>query len=834
MQQVQHDNKLKMKNTLYILAILFTTLVSAQKDTIKISMPAPQQITYDATTKKISLNGSTDIDISDLELQKAQLKDSLEALTGVDRLDSYSIKNLGFTPTEWEALSEADKLKYEGSPIYAEDGIINVSDGAITRSKLDTSLDGDITKLENKFVSNYTELRALTGMNDLDVVRVTDSGIAGDFVYSTLGSIIDNGGTIISGWYRQYDGVYLQPEWFGAVMDGVTDDRDIFIETLAYADTLNQRVKITKDIFLDVEETGTKSIFLYNDAWLEGSSKDVNIISNTHYSSLFSINLCENITLKNFTILHDNSYDAVTNEEDDTAVKNANSQQVEDWLIANRGLTFDTAVNPVWKGGGSYRALFFISGSKNITFDNVHIKAKGDNANEFLYWGIKFLEQYSANQNLTTEAGNDRTITEYIYIKNCSFDGVLMAMQGNVSNFYVDNLTSYRYSDFQHSDGTNVGGDGVTGVSPPHLFYLNTDGGTYYPYNINISNVYDYGEYVGSLDVRGSGGYCNSLKIVDGVSEVNVDNYKSFRRDGLGDLGGIDNGTFKNLYSESTTDIFDSSWAFNSLRFLTTMNNCYFDNIIIKDNSATSTIYPIDRITGDNNILNNVHVYMNDYSGTGDGLFGVYGNNNTILNTSLNLLDHTSTQTYRGVVFHNSSTISGGENNHYELTINGWRSIDSNPIALKMRMLFADETNENNNYSKVIDTDNNYIIEQVNEIEHDTWIRTETIDLTSETGTSVELTKYIESGFGIKSAKVVIVDELDAGVTAQLYSGANDEYLLVDNIDNSSGSINISYFDELSSSDVVDIRVYLTTSTGTFNSTGKVKVTLELTRRSLN
>ena len=45
---------------------------------------------------------------------------------------------------------------------------------------------------------------------------------------------------------------YLMPYWFGAVMNGITDDRDVFVETLAQSYATTTRVMVDKDIFLDV------------------------------------------------------------------------------------------------------------------------------------------------------------------------------------------------------------------------------------------------------------------------------------------------------------------------------------------------------------------------------------------------------------------------------------------------------------------------------------------------------------------------------------------------------------------------------------------------------
>ncbi|SHG18305.1 hypothetical protein SAMN03080594_1183, partial [Arenibacter palladensis] len=112
---------------------------------------------------------------------------------------------------------------------------------------------------------------------------------------------------------------------------------------------------------------------------------------------------------------------------------------------------------------------------------------------------------------------------------------------------------------------------------------------------------------------------------------VMVDGYKSYRRDGLGDLQHITNGTFKNIHAESTIEIFKSSYKFTSLRFLGDLKNVAFENMTLKDNSLTATIYPLDYTNGDNVTLNNVNVITTAL----DGCFKVSGSNNTIQSSSL-------------------------------------------------------------------------------------------------------------------------------------------------------------------------------------------------------
>lgn len=98
-----------------------------------------------------------------------------------------------------------------------DSGVI-VHDGGTIKDTLDKS----------KPIADYAALRAYAG--SATQVRITSNGIAGFFYYdSTDTASPDNGGTIIVAangkrWKRIY-GDNISVQWFGAVGDGVTDDR---------------------------------------------------------------------------------------------------------------------------------------------------------------------------------------------------------------------------------------------------------------------------------------------------------------------------------------------------------------------------------------------------------------------------------------------------------------------------------------------------------------------------------------------------------------------------------------------------------------------------------
>ena len=619
---------------------------------------------------------------------------------------------------------------------------------------------------------------------------------------------------------------YLKPYWFGAVMDGITDDRTAFVETLVQAHNIDAKVLIEKDIRLDLETIGTKTIFLDDDTWIEGIN-DANIIVNNLMSPSFLASDTDGITFKNIDVVWDQKYDATFGWNSDTNL--ANIVQMKSLMATKRNIVFDNS-NPIWKGPVNFRYIFLLDASRNITFDNVKIKAKGLTADTFPIGVIKLMEQYTGNQTVNNSVGIT-DICRNVNLKDVTFDGVLMGIQGIVDGFKSEGLRSYRYSDAQTAAGASIGGyNGSDGywMPPPHLIYLNSDG-SIYGYNcknIEIINTIDYGQYIGAVGVRPTiSGYCNSLKLVDDQENVIVDNYRSYRRDGLADIGNIINGTIKNVYSESTGNLFPEKFIFNSLRFLGTLSNVVFDNIIIKDNSEVANIYPMDNTHGNFVTMNNVHIHVNELNTSAQGPFGIFGSNNKIDNSSLTIKKHTSAQTYRGVVFNDNTTMDKGSNNHYNVLVNGWRSIDSEPIGRSIRMLLANPSNSNNNYAKVIDVSNNFVIEQINDINKSTWTRSEVVILGD--GNSHELAMNIPNGFAVNQISATTIENLHPGIKVSIGTSGTQKDDLLATVSNTSGKISNS-INELNAVNT-NRSIYLF-SNGDFQNTGKIEVTLELIR----
>ncbi|MUH35606.1 hypothetical protein D9O36_07125 [Zobellia amurskyensis] len=614
---------------------------------------------------------------------------------------------------------------------------------------------------------------------------------------------------------------YLKPQWFGASMDGENDDREDFVETLTEAENIHAKVLVDRDMFLDLEETGKKSIFLEDNTWIEGAN-DANIVINSLMSPAFFIVLTKDITIKNITFLYDQKYDATFS--DSPSSNTLNVVQVKDYLKSTKNIVFNS-VNPVWRGPSSFRALFSVEAAKNVLFDDVTFKARGKTADTFIQWAIKLKEQHTGNQTVTKTSGRT-DIPRNIIFKNVTLDGVIMGIQGIVQGFISDGLKSYRYSDVQSADGRNIGGAAYW-MPPPHLMYFNTDDSSDYVLsNIKIYNTYDYGNYVGTENVRKMhSGYCNSLKLVSNVSDVVVDNYKSYRRDGLADLGNIKNSSFSNIYSENDSSIFDPSFGFIAVRFVDEINNCSFKNIVIKDIADTTKFYPLGGVHGDGITMDNVEVRVNNLAAEIDGPFSVFGSNNTVINSSLDIKNHIVKNDFISVIGLDSETRNNGSGNKFEITVRGWREIDTNSLGQSMKLIFQDSSNPNTNYAKITDVNNNFVVEKIGTEKKEIWTRTEDVNLKS--GNLQFLDIEVPPNFGVNKFEVTTLEPLSSSIEASLgVKPWGTDGVILSSVSNSLGSI----------SKVVNLDanganqpIYLETNED-FQGVGKVKVEMELIR----
>ncbi|AGO49464.1 structural protein [Cellulophaga phage phi4:1] len=639
------------------------------------------------------------------------------------------------------------------------------------------------------------------------------------------GSIIESklSSDVISNFKNTPNG-YVSPREYNSIMDGITDDRDTFESTLIAARAVGKRVIVDRDIFLDVSETSS-SIILESGDWIEGIN-GANIIVNNLLTPAFLMVLTSNITFKNINIVYDQTYDATVSGS--TEDSNNFISFLNNYLVSNRGITL-TNSNFGWTGRSSLRYTFMIDACEDILFDNVTVKSKGETADKFMIGAFKLKWEWAKNSTITSNVG-DTSICKNITFKDIILDGYIMGIQGVVDGFKVDNFKAYRYSDVQTASGTEIGGTAFW-MAPPHLFYLNTDASPLYnTQNVEIRNTIDYGILVGSNDHRSeTSGYCTSLKMINTVTNVYVDNYTSLRRDGLGEIQDMSNATYKNIYSESEIGIFDSSVGFNAFRFLGTIENVHFENVTLKDKSTYLEIYPLDLASGNNSSMTNFNVIIEGELNTDIyGCYGISGSNNKITNSFLKIGNHTSTQDFRGVIYHDNTALLSGANNHYEVIVQGWRDLGSTPSSIRPRVLLASALNPNNNYAKLVDISNNYVAEQINGVLTGTLIKSEIVTL--GTGTSQALSMNIPTGFALSKVIAETITALTSGTNVTIGTGnITDKANLIANVYETTGKVdfNINENSHYSGSRTI----YINSDTD-FASSGVIKVTIELKRYS--
>jgi|GEM_PF-2291765 len=661
---------------------------------------------------------------------------------------------------------------------------------------------------------------------------VVDGGVDDEvFIYDSAQSAVNNGITIFDGWVRRFDGKYLKPQWFGAAMDGTTDDRAAFVTTIAHAETLGLDVCIDRDMYLDVLEEATKSIFLPDNINIIGvNNPKVTVLNN--YSPFFHLALADNIKIAGFTIEWVGTYDVLNYQNPSST---ANQDRLKDYMVANKGVTF-TAGNPLFSGGSAFRALFLIDGSTNITIKDMKIKAVDNaGAHQFIPWVAKVKSQFSKNTTVTDENTAVRTSASNILFENVEIDGALMGIQGDAQGITIRNITGGRYTDAQDASGNYVGGnsgDNTYSVAPPHLIYLIPNHLDDPVTGVRIYNVIDKGEYVGTPNVRAtSSGFCTSLVLNADVSDVVVDGYRSFRRDGLAGIVNITDAVFKNMYSESyNSELFGAiNDDFSAFRQNGTLTNVVFENIIVKDLSASGVIPPVTTQFGDNVTVNNVHLFSKDLTNLTRNCLSYFGSNNRITNSGLTMEDFDTTSTFKSVINNNSDTRDNGANNYIDIYVKGWRDLTSDERGTMIRVdLLVSSSNTNPNYYKISDVDNNYFIENTNGVPRVVWTVSEVITVGTGFNSIFSIQSYDD--WNVNTITAQVISDLGSG-SFSLGTGGSAQDFWIPSLDGTAGEIVVQEINQVVPED--SNRSIFVFSDAAMNGTGQIKVTLEL-ERSMN
>ena len=92
--------------------------------------------------------------------------------------------------------------------------------------------------------------------------------------------------------------------------------------------------------------------------------------------------------------------------------------------------------------------------------------------------------------------------------------------------------------------------------------------------------------------------------------------------------------------------------------------------------------------------MDNVELYLKELNTSEDGFWGFFGSYNTITNSFLNIEKHSSTDPYKSILLHDSETMKTCKDNSYNITVNGWRSLNDDPSGICIRLPFTTAENQ--------------------------------------------------------------------------------------------------------------------------------------------
>jgi hypothetical protein len=676
------------------------------------------------------------------------------------------------------------------------------------------------------------------------VVVIVDKYKSGTFVYDKddISSPDDDGFVIVSGTRRYIRSANeLSPSYFGAKMDGVSDDRLSFVNTLKVASIRKMPVVIEKPIFLDIQDDVTKPIII--DDNIHVITRGLGSITvNNKFIPAFVFPLSQNCVF-DATIYYDGQYDAsqygyVEGSTTETKGRRFDNTTYKTFLTTQRGITFTGSYSPRALTYSSYWAMFALRGAKNIEFRNTKIISKGETPDKFVVWAFKLVRERS--RNLTVDAANADTYTHCSNINfvNVELDGVLMGIQGGGKDITINNLVGKRYSDAQNADGSFVGGYNYDGLgnywmSPPHLIYLNDENE-----RLSILNVVDNGIQVGASKSRPTtSGYSHSLKVKG--KNVSIIGYISHRPDGFADIiNGSENVSIENVYTTFDSGIFPEGVDFPSLRFPSdddgvenAFNYLRISNITMIDRNPAPKLFPIGRISrGYSVVMENMNVFLKDFMGNLCGL-SVNGNNNDV-SANITLENHTQSTEFVFQVNVNNAYgfLNAGKNNKYNLSYKGWRKItsDVNFANLKGRITLASASNPNNNLVHINDINNGLETFQNGSLKEEIWTR-DVIVTAPASGSSIPLTINIPAGWSIRSVAAVTITAFTGTATSLTLGSTTGGSEYMADIPITVGTV----FKDLTTLDTANgsnRAIRINAVGGTFNGIGSIKVVFKLQR----
>lgn len=418
--------------------------------------------------------------------------------------------------------------------------------------------------------------------------------------------------------------------------------------------------------------------------------------------------------------------------QDPGAAANARMTAV---MQAQYGNTFSGGGSSLWYGPFPFMSAVYLSGQAVGTFRGTtkFRVSSTTTADKFIPWCIAGKGQW--NPGVTNITIGSLTITPnanisqpQCYIDDLVVDGAQMGCQGEFSVFEVKRTRSFRYSDVQGADGSNLGGASLS-LPPPHLFYI-----TERTNHVNILDTIDYGTWVtnnASYTARRStsSGSCCSLKM--GAQRGGANGYISYRPDGfmdaLGDQSGYGTSGYvvQNFYAEYDSTVCGSLYP--SIRFpIGPYIDTTFRNGKLVDTATQTTTTVFGTSTDANNkriTVENVEVELQDFGST--GYPGPYfsGTDHSI-NIRFRLKAHTATQTSRGVIAYQGTAATSVQNSRHRSEVIGWRNFYSDVNGLRNRVIMdggSGGTNSGMNVAELVDVTNGHTATQYGGVKREQW-----------------------------------------------------------------------------------------------------------------
>ncbi len=340
---------------------------------------------------------------------------------------------------------------------------------------------------------------------------------------------------------------------FGAIGDGMTNDREALREALRMTASAGDTLVIDKPLFVEIPEEKAMPIRLYPNTTVRFEGKGKLIVKHDKLPVFWSLDASE-LSFTNMVVEYKGIHSPVFDQ--------SFAADLNDHLFKQ----LNSAIR--WTGPAAFMSVFHLRGGSGFTFVSPHFIA--DTIDPAALFALCF---YFGGSDIASPISRIR-------ITSPVFDGYYMGiLSQNFDGLYLTDVHSIRYGVLPSGDGTSPGGDGGW-FPPPHILY-NSAAST----NLVLDGVLDEGVFVGG----GNWGQ-TSLKPTR-IDQFVIRNVTSHRDHGLIDFNGS-NGQLENLsWRGDATKCHDGKNGVFPVRWLNAEGkvqaNVHWANIDLYDVSTT-------------------------------------------------------------------------------------------------------------------------------------------------------------------------------------------------------------------------------------------------------